>query len=58
MNFNQRLRRKMAEKGPQAAKKWEKRLEENALKFNTSENQHAEEIIRDFKNQRSLMFAR
>lgn len=53
MNFNQRLRQSMAEKGPEAARKWEKRREENARKFNATENQKAEELIQEFYKQRS-----
>ncbi|MGE6719536.1 hypothetical protein ACQKGD_19470 [Peribacillus frigoritolerans] len=53
MNFNQRLRQNLAEKGPTAARKWDKILKENALKFDPAEYQKAEKIVEDFHNQRN-----
>lgn len=53
MNFNQRLRQKVADKGPEAAKQWGKRLDENARTYDASENERAEEIVKEFRKKQS-----
>ncbi|WP_156477350.1 hypothetical protein [Rossellomorea vietnamensis] len=55
MNFNQKLRDKMERKGPEAAKKWQKRLEENALKYDPLKNQRDNEVAQEFNHRRSLL---
>ena len=52
MNFNERLRQKMAEKGDEAAKKWQKKLEDDSLEFDHNEYQKAEEVVSDWRKKR------
>lgn len=52
MNFNQKLRQRMAEKGADAAKKWGKDRKENAHKCNATKNQKAEALLQEFHKQR------
>lgn len=52
MKFNERLRQRMAEKGTEAAKKCQEKLEENTFEFDPIEYQKAEELVSDWRKKR------
>ncbi|WP_249870782.1 hypothetical protein [Oceanobacillus saliphilus] len=52
MNFNERLRKNMEEKGSSAAKKWDEQRRENARKYNSTEFEKAIEDNKKFHEQR------
>ncbi|WP_158001649.1 hypothetical protein [Metabacillus indicus] len=55
MSMNERLRRKMEQKGEAAAQKREVKRQVNAYNFNPSEYDRAAEVVREFHRKRDLI---